>query len=169
MRGILTYPAHYCRKLGDVFAMRTHTYSLPNYCNDFLMISACSMTGKEKCLNKAIQQLQNCLHPGGNTFCTAEREKWGWYLTCTAMKKWKGNVSCFPNCTGWITACKGAFTGPQVRRDWWGGGLRGLRLGSRVAACLSFYWNNTRHKRFIPNIKSHWRIPSDGSWALHMW
>lgn len=133
------------------------------------MFSACSVTGKEKWLNKAMQQLQNRLYLGGNTFCTAERKKWGWYLTCTVVKRWKGNVSCFPNWTGWITACRGAFTVPQLRRDWQGGGLRGLRLGSRVAVGLSFHWNNPIHKWFIPNRNSHWRCPGDGSWALYMW
>jgi len=69
------------------------------------------------------------------------------------VKRWKGNDSSFPSWAGRITACRQAFTGPQLRRDWQGGGLRWLRLGSRVAMCLSFHWNNPRHKGFIPNRK----------------
>jgi len=40
------------------------------------MFGACSVTGKEKCFNSANEQLQNCLHPGGNTFGTAEEKNY---------------------------------------------------------------------------------------------
>lgn len=42
----------------------------------------------------------------------------------------------------------------QLRKDCQGGGLKGLKIGSRVAVCLlSFDWNNPRHNRLIPNRK----------------
>lgn len=117
-------------QLGYAFSMCTHTHTVSQLS---VMISWCSVHAqwqeRKKCHNKAVQQLQNCLHPRGNiTFFTSERKNWGWYLSCTAVKIWKGNASFFPSCTDWITYCRGAFTGPQLRRDWHGGRLRGLQL-----------------------------------------
>lgn len=84
-------------------------------------------------------------------FFVQQRQKWRWYSTCTAVKRCKVNASFFSNWTSWITACRGAFTGPQLRKDWQGGRLSGLRLGPRVVVCLPFHWNSSRHKRLIPS------------------
>lgn len=148
-------PCTLLHQFGYAFSMCTHTHTVSQFS---VMISWCSVHARwqerKKCHNKAIQQLQNCLHPKENTFSPQRGKNWGWYLSCTAVKIQKGNASFFPSWTGWVTDCRGAFTGPHLRRDWRGGRLRGLQLGYRVAMCLSFHWNNTRTMDSIPNKKT---------------
>lgn len=123
-------PCTLLHQLGYAFSMCTHTHSLSIFCNDFLMFSACSVTGKEK--NVITRPFSSC-----KTACIQEKTLFhlrkekieGGYFSCTAVKIWKGNTSFFLCRTGWITDCRGAFTRPQLRRDWQGERLRGLQQG----------------------------------------
>lgn len=131
-------PCTLLHQLGYAFSMCTHTHIVSQFS---VMISWCSVHAqwqeRKKCHNKAIQQLQKCLHPRENIFHLREEKKGWWYFSFAAVKIRKGNASFFPCWTGWITDCRGAFTGPQLRRNWQGERLWGLQLkGGHVPLIL---------------------------------